>query len=468
MKISLVITNYNRTDLLFKSYKKVLSDDRISEILIVDDCSDVSSFTIVENEVSIFKKIRLIRNIENKGMQLNKAFAISQARNEWVIIFDSDNEIDTTYLDAFFKITDMKENCIYMPEKALPKYDFSKHSGRYLNVSYIADNISDGALNVCMNTCNYIVNKSFYSKSFIENKNVRGVDTVYHALNHLKSGGIFYIVPGMTYEHLTHDGSEFLKDLDYNMKMGSVIKSEIQSLNKKGMITCGLKGRFGNHLFIIATVIAHAKRYGMPYHIPKDLYFDNLENPFFNPKLRTRDVPERVHSYVKLPPPNKFENQKLTGHYQSEKYFKEYRDLIIQTIGVKPIQNNYIAIHVRRGDYLEKPDSFPFVGIDYIMRGISHFKQRGFNNFMVFGDDPEWNKENVKYPDTEFVYQSGTMWDDFNMMCGCMGHIISNSTFSWWAAWIADRETVAPKIWFGPRARHLDTKDIIPDRWIKL
>ena len=468
MKLSLVITNHDRTDMLFKSYRKVLGDDRISEIVIVDDYSRIDIYSQVVFEVSIYKKIRLIRNTENKGMQLNKAFAISQARNEWVIIFDSDNEIDTTYLDAFFNIHDLKENCIYMPEKALPKYDFSKHSGKYLDVHYIAENIKDSSLNVCMNTCNYIVNKKFYDKTFVENKNAKGSDTVYHALNHLKGGGIFFIVPGMEYQHATHDGSEYLKDLDYNMKFGSLVRTEIQGLNKKGMITCGLKGRFGNHLFIIATVIAHANRNGMPYHIPKDLYFDNLENPLFNPSLKTRKIPEHEHSYVPLPRPHVYENQHLTGHYQTEKYFKDYRDLIIKTIGVKPVQNNFIAIHVRRGDYLTMPTKFPPVTLDYIKDGIIHFINRGFRNFMVFGDDYEWNEENVKYPGCEFVYQNGTLWEDFNMMCGCMGHIISNSTFSWWAAWIADREVVAPKVWFGPGIKHLDTKDVIPDRWKKL
>lgn len=466
MKLTLAITNYNRTDLLFESYKSILSDDRINEILIVDDHSELSNYTIVEDETSIFKKIKLVRNEVNKGMQLNKAVAVSIAKNEWVILFDSDNVIGPKYLDAFFQIKDLKPNCIYMPDKALPKYDFSKHSGKYIGAHYIAENIKDGALNICLNTCNYIVNRDYYLDSFIENKNVKGVDTVYHAMNHLMNDGIFYIVPGMEYYHRTHAGSEFLKDLDYNMKMGALIRNEIIKLNKVGMITCGLKGRFGNHLFIMATVIATALKHGMRYHIPKSEYFDRFENLAFNPDLRTKVIPERVHSYVPLPIPNKSENMKLTGHYQTEKYFKEYRKQILDAFDINPIQSNYIAIHVRRGDYLEKPKSFPFVGREYFIRGIEYFKSKGHNLFMVFGDDIEWNKENINYPGCEFIYRNGDMWQDFSEMAGCTGHIISNSTFSWWAAWIADKETVAPKIWFGDGAR-LDTKDIIPDRWIK-
>lgn len=468
-KLSLVITNYNRTTLLIESFTNVIHDSRIDEILIVDDCSLREIFDYIDKETKSMSKVKLIRNNPNKGMALNKAYAISQSKNDWCIIFDSDNVIKSDYIDAFYTLKELSENCIYMPSKALPKYDFTKHQGFYFGANYISETImKDNSLNVCMNTCNYIVNKNYYAKSFVHNVNVRGVDTVWHALKHLESGGIFYVVPQMEYYHRTHDGSEFMKDLDYNMKFGSVIRSQLTTLNKNGMVTCRLKGRFGNHLFTIAATIAHALENGMDWHIPEDLYFKNLFNYSYNPNMDRRIVRERQHNYHKITLPNKKENMILDGHYQSERYFSKYREDILKIFNFKPIKSDYVAIHVRRGDYLTMPTQFPFVGLDYINRAINYFKSKGENKFMVFGDDVEWNVKNIKSDGCEFIFRNGDMMQDFLEMAGCKSHIISNSTFSWWAAWIADGETVAPKIWFGHGNRHLDTSDVIPTRWIKL
>lgn len=469
MKLSLALTNYNRTSLIIEAFKEVANDDRISEIVIVDDCSYIDVFEYVKEHTAEFKKVKLFRNEKNIGMAANKAKAVSLCENEWVILFDSDNVIKPDYLDAFFKLEILSDTCIYMPEKALPKYDFTPHSGYFFAGQYIAQRIlRDNMLNVCLNTCNYIVNRDFYNKTFRENKAIKGIDTIYHATNHLAAGGCFYIVPEMQYFHRTHDGSEFMKHLSYNMAMANQIKRQLANVKANGMVSCKLKGRFGNHLFTIAAVISHAIDNNTEYHIPADRYFDNLENRLFNPRLPKRIIREMQHNYKPLQRPFIKENTIYDGHYQSEKYFAHNREYILSVFGFEPIKSDKVAIHIRRGDYLQNPDSFPFVGIDYLMKGIEYFKNKGETKFIVFGDDYEWNVQNIKYDGCDFEFRNGDMMQDFLEMAGCKAHIISNSTFSWWAAWIANGEVVAPKVWFGQGAKHLNTSDICPERWIKM
>src|SRR3954469_23730640 len=101
--ISLCITTYNRFDLTIESFRQVIDDPRISEILIVDDNSKAEIFNLFSGMVSSDPnqaKIKLFRNFENLGMSRNKARAVELASNPWCIVLDSDNVIDSAYLDA--------------------------------------------------------------------------------------------------------------------------------------------------------------------------------------------------------------------------------------------------------------------------------------------------------------------------------------------------------------------------------
>src|SRR5690349_2792113 len=90
-KISVAITNYNRSTLTIESFIQVLDYHRISEILILDDCSEQSHFNTLKSLLPVSPKIKLLRNDQNLGMSLNKAKAIRLCEEEWVAILDSDN-----------------------------------------------------------------------------------------------------------------------------------------------------------------------------------------------------------------------------------------------------------------------------------------------------------------------------------------------------------------------------------------
>lgn len=241
MKLSLCITTYNRYDLLKESYAQVIDDPRISEIIIVDDCSTEPGIKEKVNSLA-GGKVKVFHQAQNRGMSRNKADAISYASNEWVIIFDSDNIIGKDYLDAFYKKVERfpteedgspASNTIFCPDFAKPDFNYIRYSSPEMGVFHKSNtgfHIGDDTFNCLMNTCNYIVNRDFYLRAYQYNPVHVASDTIWHAYNHLKSGGVFCVVPGMEYYHRVHKGSGFLQGVDHNMKMQAEVRKMIMNL----------------------------------------------------------------------------------------------------------------------------------------------------------------------------------------------------------------------------------------------
>ena len=88
----------------------------------------------------------------------------------------------------------------------------------------------------------------------------------------------------------------------------------------------------------------------------------------------------------------------------------------------------------------------------------------------VFSDDPEWVTENLKsnFPTTYISHNGATPEEDIRLMSACRHHIIANSSFSWWGAWLNDHDdkiVIAPKQWFAGRE---ENPDLIPSSWVRL
>lgn len=179
----------------------------------------------------------------------------------------------------------------------------------------------------------------------------------------------------------------------------------------------------------------------------------------------------------------------LKGYWQSEKYFSAIEDIIRSDLQLNlPLSglNRVLAdeilsamsvsIHIRRGDYNSNINTFNYHGIcdlDYYERAIqiigSNIRQP---HFFVFSDDPEWATENLKTGfKTTFITHNDadTNFEDLRLMSLCKHHIIANSTFSWWGAWLNNKRTkivIAPKKWFNNAGS--DTTDLIPDQWMSV
>jgi hypothetical protein len=174
------------------------------------------------------------------------------------------------------------------------------------------------------------------------------------------------------------------------------------------------------------------------------------------------------------------------GYWQSEKYFKEISDLIRKEITLKrpmceesmqmlsQIQRSDIPIslHIRRTDYMNDPlFRESNCNLEYYKGAIKYMKDRFGDNIVLFisSDDIGWVKENFLLDNAVYISNPNIPdYEELILMSKCKHHIIANSTFSWWGAWLnpdKDKVVIAPRYWTSPK---IPSPDIIPDTWIKI
>jgi glycosyltransferase involved in cell wall biosynthesis len=222
--ISLAIPSYDRSDYVIESFIKVLRDERISEILIVDDHSRIQEFSKLQNLISAlssdshYHKIKLIRNEENLGSFLNKKKCVEECKNKWVILLDSDNSIDINYINSLENKRD--EKTIYTPSRAICSseiLDYRKYSNTVVNKQKYIEIVSQGGnitWDCILNTGNYYFNKETYLKSIELEPELRdplAADAFYLIYLWMKNSecGKLEIVEGMEYLHRLHDNSHW-------------------------------------------------------------------------------------------------------------------------------------------------------------------------------------------------------------------------------------------------------------------
>lgn len=136
----------------------------------------------------------------------------------------------------------------------------------------------------------------------------------------------------------------------------------------------------------------------------------------------------------------------LGYYYQDPIHFAKYSDEIknLYREGVHN-QTNFVAIHVRRGDYVGHPFYVDLTKTDYYQKAMAEFPNQ---HFMVFSDDIEWCKQQEVFRDCIFSEGRDEL-EDLNKMASCIGHIIANSSFSWWGAYIAPytQKVIYPSQW---------------------
>lgn len=169
-------------------------------------------------------------------------------------------------------------------------------------------------------------------------------------------------------------------------------------------------------------------------------------------------IKEKQHSYQEIT-----KSGMMVGYWQSEKYFDFVEDEIRQEFRLpkSDIPSDWVAVTVRRGDYLALPDVFAQLGEEYYGEAIKAFPE---HKFVVFSDDPQWCEQNLAWAD--MVMPCSAPGQDLALISSFKNHIIANSSFGWWGAWLANgKKVIAPKNWF---TNGLDDSDLIPDRWIRL
>jgi hypothetical protein len=177
---------------------------------------------------------------------------------------------------------------------------------------------------------------------------------------------------------------------------------------------------------------------------------------------------------------------RLVGYWQNEKYFAdcadvirsdfEFRDPLDASDSVIAAQietSTAVAVHVRRGDNVSNPASTRFHGVlplEYYRSASERIRSSVSElHFFVFSDDPEWCHANLELggPTTFVDHNQDNAADDLRLMTLCQHHIIANSTYSWWGAWLSrgeDKIVIAPKKFVAADVRH----DVVPEHWVTL
>lgn len=251
----------------------------------------------------------------------------------------------------------------------------------------------------------------------------------------------------------------------------------------------GKMGRLCNQMFQYAAVRGISENRGYDFCIPssfgEDEWNDHRLFQCFEMNsnvgvLGTQYIQESSFRFDKKLFDECPDNISLVGYFQTEKYFIHIKNEIksdfkfneyilssckdaIDSLGKKPV-----ALHIRRTDFQTNPNHH-CLPIEYYEEALKHFDNN--REVVIFTDDSSWCKsQEIFKPDRFLISEGQDAYHDLCSMTLCDGHIIANSTYSWWGAWLSESEKViAPKDWFGDSEnKHLDTTDIIPERWIKI
>jgi hypothetical protein len=276
------------------------------------------------------------------------------------------------------------------------------------------------------------------------------------------------------------------------------------------MVIAKLMGGLGNQMFQYAAGRALAIKKSEPFYLDISTYKNgssDLTSRSFelsNYRIKSRPVPFHWNIWNKLP----FNRMKsyynepffhfsdkifevstpvlISGFWQSERYFFDIRDLLVSEFvprqrmsknAAKHLnqikQKVSVALHIRRGDYVSNPTAARVHGVCSINYYTSAVKllQSEFEDltFFIFSDDHDWVKKNLLIKAAEVLYMDNIncAHEELFLMSQCRHNIISNSSFSWWGAWLNTTEgkkVVAPSPWF--KDFQADTKDLYPKGWI--
>ncbi len=186
----------------------------------------------------------------------------------------------------------------------------------------------------------------------------------------------------------------------------------------------------------------------------------------------------------------KSENVYVEGYWQSENYFKEIRDILLNELYIEEsrfslIMKDYtsiirkaqdsVSIHIRRGDYLSNTETTAFhglCGLDYYRDAMYHIEKTIANpTYFVFSDDKSYVKEVFSGKKNVVIVENVPYdYEELFLMSYCNHHIIANSSFSWWGAWLNDsskKQVVAPARWFANIEMNNQTQSLFPPSWIR-
>ncbi len=269
-------------------------------------------------------------------------------------------------------------------------------------------------------------------------------------------------------------------------------------------------GGLGNQLFQIMTVIAYSKKYNNPFVIERkafspsctfrNVYWDNflskLERFLVNHPVYLPVYQEPSFEYNELPVISSTDTIKLSGYFQSYKYFDGYKTEILKEIGYDTMRDKIkaqmnpsemISLHFRMGDIIKvHRDNHIILPVEYYINAVKYIITKTNNPHLkllyfceaednAFVETNYINPLRGLFPNTSYHKASDNVedWEQLIWMSLCEHHILANSTFSWWGAYLATDSNNSNKIicypdkWQHSKIINNSTVDLFPDDWTK-
>lgn len=293
------------------------------------------------------------------------------------------------------------------------------------------------------------------------------------------------------------------------------------------MITIHLMGGLGNQLFQIFATLAYSLEYGHPFIFPySETLTTGVERPTYWETLF-----QSIKSFTTITPAHGYTNQMLAalpqwrepgfthtkipyipleqdfilhGYFQSPKYFETYKTRILELLKFPDIQyiirkqfahyldppSHIISMHFRLGDYKYKQQYHPVMSPDYYRRALTHILSKLSNIpsirvlYFCEAEDNIYVTSVIDYlcksvnQSIDFMKVDDNIsdWQQLTLMSCCDSHIIANSSFSWWGAYLCNMnpqynnyQVCYPSTWFGPAITNTHRiDDLFPETWTKI
>ena len=537
-KFKIVIPSYNNEQWIEPNIASIINQTYTNyDVLYINDASTDNTKTLVEkiiNDYNLNNKWKIISNSENQ----RRGYNISPYNDHIIKFIDNDEDI-LLFVDGDDWLVDndvlSKLNNFYNKNKCWMTYGGmycypSNKPGYPQNTTYSVDVHSNNLYRKDhwrashLRTFKWWLYKKIQKSDLIYSKNSKyyfhaeDLATSYPCLEMCPEDKIG-VVDFPTYA-FNETPSNRARGIERENQAGEDLEIEIRNqtpyqitthpYDTNNFVTSDIVGEgvqtlgLGNQLFSIAAALGLAfennaipvfdiKRPQLPY---RNNIFRNLND--YSENSPTSYYKEPFFHYKKI---TYSPGIHLNGYFQSEKYFVNNREQILDVFRVSDTDNEFIqktfghllkgttvSLHIRRGDYTlpQYSSHHPVQSIEYYKTAMSHFDDDV--NYLIFSDDIEWAKENFKGDNINFITKTTISgndvmttldiskggWPDYiemYLMSMCDHNIIANSSFSWWGAWLNENPNkivIAPKKWFGPAYQGINDNDIVPETWIRI